>query len=281
LKSSILIVSFAKDLPFFEVCARSVGKYARGFDRVKVLVPTQDVEAFKLRAEPQGIEVAGWDEMPGKGFLDHMRMKCYADQHLPDADVIFHLDSDSVFARPCTPGDWIEGGKVLLPYTDFKEFLTVPLKPDEEKNFMGFTGRTIDFNRGQYFWKFASDFALGWDVTRETMAWMPLAHVREVYPKLRSVIEARHKVSFDEYVFGCRNEFPQTFCEFNALGAIAHKFFEERYEWRDIHRHGHKFLGKVIQSYSHNGLHHPHDYGSECGGVQTPCELFKRLGLND
>lgn len=278
MKAAILIVSYRKDLQFFGPCAKSIGKFARGFCGAKVVVPTQDVELFKPLAEPNGIQVCGFDEEPEKGFLSHMRMKCYADHHFPEADVIFHLDSDSIFAFETDPSPWLPGGKVLLPFTDFKHFLTTPLQPDEQKTFMGFTGRTIDFNRGQYFWKFASDFALGFDVPRETMAWMPIAHVREVYPKLREVIEARHRTSFDGYIFSCRNSFPQTFCEFNALGGIAYKFFDDRYSWRDLHAHGYPFV-KVIQTWSHGGLDRPHEFGMEVGGRQTPRQLFERLGL--
>lgn len=277
IKAAILIVSYAKDLPFFEACAKSIGKNARGFYAVKVVVPTADVDYFRPAAEPHGIAVCGFDEEPGKGFLSHMRMKCYADHHFPEADVIFHLDADSVIAEPVTPEDWIRDGKVLLPYCEFRHYLTTPLLPDEQATFMGFTGKKVDLNRGQYFWKFTSEFALGWEVRRETMQWMPIAHVREVYPKMRELIKARHK-DFDYYVMSCRNSFPQTFCEFNALGAVAFKYFHERYEWHDVNERGLPFA-RVIQTWSHGGLDREHDFPAGWGGRQTPRQLFQTLGL--
>ena len=206
-------------------------------------------------------------------------MQCRGDEHFPEADVIFHVDADCVFASDCTPDDWLPGGKVLLPFTDFHRFLDRPLVPDEDKTFMGFTGKRIDFDRGQYFWKFAADFALGFPVERETMAWMPIAHVREVYAKTREVIESRFRKSFDSYVRSCRNSFPQAFAEFNTLGGVAHRFFQDRYQWQDVTTQGYPFAGKVVQCWSHGGFHRPHEFGREVGGYQTPHELFSRLGL--
>lgn len=278
MKSAILIVSYAKDLPFFGPCARSISKFARGFDYVKVVVPTGDVNAFRAVAEPNGITVSGFDEEPGKGFLSHLRMKCYADHHFPDADFIFHMDSDCVFASESQPKDWLPGNKPILPFQDFSEFLTAPVEQHEMVNFMGWNGRKIDLNRGVYFWKFASEYALGFEVIRETMRWMPIVHRREVYGRTREHIERRFKQSFDQFVFSCRNEFPQTFCEFNTLGAIAHKFFDHKYCWWDVRAHYFPFV-KVIQCWSRGGIDLPYEYVPEVGGLQTPRQLFERLGI--
>lgn len=277
--SGLLWNTFGGDLEWFRHSARSYKKYASGWAFAKCIVPTPDYAAFREPCEENGIYLDSFDEWPGKGFNHHQSMQCMGDLHFPTADIIFHVDADCLFASPCTPDDWLPGGKVLLPFTDFSRFLDRPLVPDEERNFMGFTGRRIDFNRGQYFWKFASDFALGFPVERETMAWMPIVHVREVYSKLRAVVAERFGKSFEDYVRGCRNEWPQSFCEFNALGGIAYKFFEDRYQWQDIHNQGHAFAGKVVQCWSHGGFDRPHDFAREVGGLQTPAQLFERLGV--
>lgn len=277
--TGLLWNSFAGDLEWFRYSARSYKKFARGWNFVKAIVPYRDYEAFRPICEENGILLVGFDEWPGKGFNHHQAMQCRGDEHFPEADVIFHIDSDCVFASPCSPEDWLPGGKVLLPFTDFCHFLDRPLLPDEDKTFMGFTGRCVDFNRGQYLWKFAADFALGFPVERETMQWMPIAHIREVYAKTREIIEARFGKSFDDYVYSCRNEYPQTFAEFNVLGGVAHKFFQERYHWQNAHVQGHAFGGKVAQAWSHGGLDRLGNYEKEVGGPQTPRELFARLGL--
>ena len=77
----------------------------------------------------------------------------------------------------------------------------------------------------------------------------------------------------------CRNEFPQTFCEFNTLGGVAHRYFQERYHWSNLMTQGYPFAGKVVQCWSRGGFDCPHDFPREVGGYQTPKELFQRLGL--
>lgn len=279
MRTALLWVSFHKDLPWFEASARSYAKFARGFNFARCVVPNRDYSIFRSICEETGIVLVGFDEWPDKGFNHHQVQSCYGDMHFPEADVIFHLDSDSVFANHCTPEDWLPGGKVLLPFTDYSKFLDRPVAPDEQANFMGFTGNRIDFNRGQYLWKFAAEFALGFPAERECMAWMPLAHIRETYSMMRSVVENRFQKTFDDYVRSCRNEFPQTFAEFNTLGAVAHKFFNERYCWWNISSHGYPFAGKVVQCWSHGGFDRPHDFAIEVGGHQTPRQLFYRLGI--
>lgn len=279
MRAALLWNTYGGDLPWFEHSARSYAKYARGFEWAKCVVPNPAVESFRPHCDANGIQLVGFDEWPDKGFNHHMAMQCMGDLHFPDAEVIFHIDADCVFASSCTPDKWLPSGQVLLPFTDFSKFLTRPVDPNEEATFMGFTGLRMDFNRGQYFWKFASDYALGWSVERETMAWMPIAHIREVYPKLRDIVSKRFKRPFEEYVKTCRNEWPQTFCEFNALGAVAHRFFEDRYHWNNISTHGYPFSGIVEQCWSHGGFDRPHGFSNAVGGHQTPRQLFERLGV--
>jgi hypothetical protein len=278
LKTALLWNTYRGDLPWFEISARSYKKFARGWDVAKCIVPNRDFDLFLPACRANDIALCSFDEWPDKGFNHHQAMQCYGDHHFPSADVIFHIDADCIFAQDCSPSDWILHDKILLPFCDFEHYLTDPIKPGEEMNFMGFRGTCSDFSRGQYFWKFAADFACGWPVVRETMQWMPIAHHRDVYAKTRQVIESRHGVPFEDYVKSCRNEFPQSFAEFNILGAIAHKFFQDRYRWQDIHAHKHLFWGKVLQSHSHSGFDKPHDYGIGCG-QETPRQLFTRLGL--
>ncbi len=270
--------TYRGDLPWFEVSARSFAKFARGWDCVKCIVPNRDFDLFLPSCRENGIALCGFDEWPGLGFNHHQAMQCYGDQHFPEAEIVWHIDADCVFTQPATPADWLVGDKILLPFCDFEHYVRDPIKTGEMQNFMGYRGTCSDFSRGQYFWKFAADFACGWPVIRETMQWMPIAHHRSVYPRLRKIIQDRHGLPFEDYVKSCRNEFPQSFAEFNTLGAVAHMHFEHLYHWHDVHAHGYPFWGKVVQSHSHSGFDKPHDYAIGVG-EETPRALFTRLGL--
>jgi hypothetical protein len=283
MKTGLIWVSYAKDVLWFALSAASYRKFARGWDMAKCIVPKQDEEQFKPLCANNGIELEALEEWTDKPFNWHQFIKSTADQHLPNADVIYHIDSDAVFAQPCTPKDWMVDTRILMPYTPYDAFLKRPEDEDEMLTFMGYTGKKVDFDRGQYNWRFAVEYALGHRVERECMAWNPIVHWRQTYTKMRDVMNTRWPGrGFDGYVRSCRDQHPQTFCEFNTLGAIAHKYFDSSYFWYDLHFNGkYPFLGKVIQSWSHGGLDRPHDYGEQVQdkSINTPRKLFESIGL--
>jgi hypothetical protein len=282
MKAALLWVTYGRDLPFFEASLRSFQKFATGFDYAKVIVPNVDVPAFQSLCSLTNVCVAGIDEPEGKGMVMHMAMQMLGDTHFPaDTDFIFHLDADSVFNRPASPNDWLVEGKPVIPFRDFEELLTRPVEPDEIQTFMGFTGRRIDFNRGAYLWKFAADFALGWPVVRQTMTRMPVVHHRAVYKTARDIVERRFNTDIISHVVAGRNQWPQQFCEFETLGAVAHRYYDNMYYWHHLSSLGHP-SNPVTQTWSHGGL----DATEECGrpqiiaGIpQSPRQYFQSLGI--
>lgn len=279
MKAGLLWVSHAKDVGYFDISAKSYSRFARGWDFAKCVVPNTDLELFKPICDTHGVHLCGFDQHPTKGMLHHELLECYGDEQFGNqADLIFHIDSDTFFCDHVTPECWMQGDKPIISFMDFSHMLTTPLQRDEMMTFMGFTGRTMDFFRGQYAWKFCADFALGIDTIRSTMISWPIIHIKEVYKATREIIARRHGMSFDDYVFSCRNEFPQTFAEYDTLGAVAHRFFESRYCWRDITAQGHLPV-RMLGVWSHGGWDRPADFAQEYGGRQTPRELYQRFGF--
>ena len=278
MKTGLLWVTHGKDFPWFEVSARSYARWGKAFAVAKCIVPNPDVELFKPACDAAGIHLVGFDQHPTKGMLHHEVMVCYSDLHFPSADFVFHIDADIVFAMEARPEQYFEQGKPIICYHDFSELLTTPEKPNEMTTFMGCEGTRMDFFRGRYSWKFCADFALGWPAKRATMIDWPLLHRKETYLRTRDIIAKRHGMPFEDYVFSCRNEFPQSFCEFETLGSVAHRYFGDRYHWRNASTTG-LLPPRLIGSWSHGGFDRPHTYASEWGGHQTPRQLFQRLGL--
>lgn len=283
MKSALLWVTYRKDLPFFEASLNSFVKFARGFAYAKVIVPTDDAPLFSPLCAPAGVQVAGVTEPPGKGMLMHMAMEMLGEQHFPnDVDFVFHLDADCVFNQPTTPEDYVPGGKPIICFRDWNRLLTRPVDLEEVQTFMGFTGRTIDFSRGAYLWKFAADFALGFPSERQTMTMMPIIHRRETYVRARAIIRRRFNTDIISHLLAQRNEWPQTFCEYETLGAVAHRFFSDRYHWHDLDTQGTYPVTKVTQTWSHGGLDalYEHDRPQMNGGAhQSPRQYFKSLGV--
>lgn len=283
LKTGLFWNTYRGDFEWYRISARSYKKFASGFQRARCLVPHQDFEHFRRFNEPLGIETVGHTDAPGKGFLKHMIVHCWADNLFPDCDWIGHIDADCVFAKPSTPETWQDGGgRPYMMYRPFAHLMTEPIKSGEEIAFMGADGLKSEMNRGQLMWEWTTKFALGWSPSWETMQAMPLFYPRAVYARLREVMNARHG-NWEEYILSCRNEFPQTFCEFNALGEIARYFFYEQFNWWQLN--GLRFeqyapcRGHVIQSWSHGGFDRVHDFSSDGGQMESPRQMFTRLGL--
>jgi hypothetical protein len=274
--------TYRGDFEWYKVSARSYKKFATGFTRARCLVPKQDFELFRQFNEPLGIETVGHPDAPGKGFLKHEIIHCWADNLMPGCDWIAHIDADCVFAKPSAPMTWFEGDKNVVAYRPYEDLLTEPIRPGEEVAFMGADGLKSEMNRGQFLWKWATEFALGREAKWEMMQSLPLFYPRGVYAELRRLMNERHG-NWEEYVLSGRNEFPQTFAEFNTLGEVARSGFSEYYKFHYLPNTEFKsypsWRGHVIQSWSRGGFDRIHDFASDGEGVLTPRSLFQKLGL--
>lgn len=219
MKTSILIVTYRKDIDFAIYCFASIAKFARGFHELVIVVPTEDVPLFSAAATPTagvttlGVRVVGFDERPGKGMLHHMVKILEGDLLCPDADAILHMDPDCLFTAPVTPADYFDGDKPVM----FRQ---------RYENFRQYDSR--------YSWKACVRNATGIDPEFETMCRHPSVYLRDVYAATREIIQAHTQIDWREYVLSCRNEYPQTFAEFPTLGAVAIKCSEDRYSWVNV-----------------------------------------------
>lgn len=210
-KVEILIVTFRRDLEFNELLLCSLKKFARGFAGTTLVVPVEDVEAFKPQADKYGARLYPFKQ-DAKGQLHHQAMKCSADLCCPlDTDLVLHVDSDCFFIAPVTPASYMQNGLPILLREPFEDF------------------RLLHPNR--YRWKETTERALGFEVEFETMCRHPAVHHRELYPEFRAHVEWVHQKPFLEYVLAQENIYPQGFAEFPALGAYAHQFHYNEYSW--------------------------------------------------
>ena len=248
----LFFVTFRRDLDWFRFSAASYSKFATGFADAVCLVPDQDRELFAPACDQHGIRLITGSEWPDKGMLWHMAQKCRADEHLPGCDVICHMDADCVFHSPTGPDAFIQDGLPVQYYTEFSA-----LHPYRE-------GR----------WKPYVDIALGGDVNLAIMMGHPLIFNRSTYPATRLAVEAEHPEGFDAYVRSCDNAYPQTFCEFETLGAIAQTIHHHLYRWQAAtpwFSNNH-----VTAGWSHGGLDAVTD---RFDGKLTARQYFTSIGL--
>lgn len=214
----MFLVTFKRDFRYLTWWLKGFEKYVRGINRCSILVPSEDIEELKrlvgASSGESGIPIRCLEgnEWPGKGFLWHMAQIMRAEEWCPEADVIVHTDPDRVFAFPYDRDHIVRDGKPIIVYGSYKW-----LREEVQAN--------LDM------WRQGVHNAIGWEPPQEVMRRMPIPHIKEVYPLTRTIVERHVRVPFDDYVKKQRNEFPQSLCEFNTLGAIAWSHLNEKYHW--------------------------------------------------
>ncbi len=211
----IFIVSCARDADMLDYCLRSIAKNAVGYSGVTVMVPNQDMKAMKavprISALDEGIKMVGYIETgAGKGFLNHLIVKCMADEWCPDADYIVHVDSDCLMWRPSNPTDFVAHGKCLMIREDYK--------PLEKRN----PNRLI--------WRDTVQLATGIVATHDVMVRHPQVYPRELYAYVRNLVEKHTGAGFEEYVLSCENGWPQSFAEFPTIGTVGLTYFRDAFK---------------------------------------------------
>jgi hypothetical protein len=215
-------VTFARDLQWMDYTLGSFRKHAKGFCNVDIIVPTTDSGLFGPLVERYStpdcpVRIREFIEYPGKGFLHHLIMKCYADIFRPDATHILHMDPDALFSGPVTPDDYFVDDKPLLVV---EKYSAIPINKEGDW-------------QGRLKWKAVTEMALRFDCPYETMCRHPAIHKIETYRKVRDYIESVHGTPFTDFVLKQKNSFPQGFGEFNTLGAYAYEKMRDEYHFWD------------------------------------------------
>lgn len=182
--ASIFVVTYARDLPFMRMCARSITKFATGFQRVVIVVPTQDYAAFMAAfsacttADGAPFQVRHRYEPPDRQACHRLMngTKCCADLYCPDAEMIAHIDADCIFNQPVTPASYLDDqGRIKM--------LVAPYE-------LAGDART---------WKALVDRALGVDAKLEVMQSPVLAYLVGNYRGVREHIERLHHEPFIDH----------------------------------------------------------------------------------
>lgn len=210
----IFIKTYPDDYPWLEYCLRSIRKFATGFRKVVI------VSSAPLKADATVFQVKEHIE---DGYLSQQIFKLNAD-NFSDADYILHIDSDTIFTRPVSPETYFTNGKI--------DWLMTPYVKTETP------------------WKAITEKFLKQPVEFEFMRRFPIMIPRWLYAAIRGFSERTHGVSADSYVV---SQPYREFSEFNALGAFAYQFHNERFNWLNTENGNWPEL-TVDQRWSRGGL---------------------------
>lgn len=258
MKVDIHICSFYKHFNYLFYCLKSIVKFTEGFNSVKLFIPDRDIDLFYNKVTDDikpylgnFIDVITFKEWENKGMLHHEYIVCNADIYSIDADCILHFDSDCIFTDTMNANEFIEDNKLIQIYTPYETLIKI------QPNYIN--------------WKIAVESCLGWSPENEFMRTSFLIYRKELYKLTRHLIEKHTNSSLEEYVKKQRNEFPQTFAEYNTLGEVAWKFYNKDYFWLNTNEFVPEKIWerdrKIRRMWSHRDPTH------------EDMEIFNKLGL--
>ncbi len=260
--TDLFIVTFARDFTYLKYCLISIGKFCRRFNYLRVLVPFEDAARANELLHDAGIlfpaRIEGYKEQPGKGMIWHMRQVMHADT-FTDGQLIAHLDADCIFIKPVEPTEFLAPNeKIILRY---EPFVTIGKR-----------------HAGILEWQKCTQACLPFPVRNETMRCHPGVFHRSTYELARKCMVKATGKPVDEYLLAQRNEFPQTFCEFNTLGNVAMEKQPELYELILQTSDVTTPPSPIRQFWSHGSINEPQSNWSEGQPVtEVPMKMIENV----
>lgn len=261
---ALVTVTYLRDYGWLRHASKSIERYLTGFDRWFVWAPKPTHESvLRTAREYRGkipLTVKWFDEWPGKGFCHHEWIIVNSDVlHGPEFQTFTNWDSDMLLCRPLDASAMFgDGGRIYLPAGD--------------------KAAAISASPNNALWYQAVNKAIGVVPSTNGMAWAPITYHRETLRLTRSLIKAHTKRLAEDYIRSCKNEFPQTFAEFNTISCVAERLHPNLYlpvprePWP---------LGIICQCWSHGGIDHPFEgrriYNDK--PYDTPRQLIGDLGF--
>lgn len=204
MSTSIFVRSYRADRFWLEYCLRSLEKFARGFDEIVVSLPVGDEPHFD-KYDYRGARVVWYHDPKCSGYTAQQVNKVEADLYCP-ADHILFLDSDCFIESELRPEMFFSAGKPIMLLRHW-DSLTGDVKQ----------------------WLPITEGIVGFTPMFEAMACPGLIYNRSTLQRLREHIDHTHKKTIREYALTIQAD---RMSEFNALGAIAHRFQPFLYDFR-------------------------------------------------
>lgn len=271
----VLIASYKKDFVWLRPNLLSLRKHMKGFLHPVISVSSEDAaEARELVANvyPQ-CKVCVVNGRPGLGNLRAQVSMMCGDLLCEEADYVWLVGSDCVVSGEFTPEPFFRNGRPVMLINTYEELLKVA--------------------PGILPWQLGTEAAVGFQPVYEYMRRLPLMYPRALFPAVRRHIESLHGKKFEDYVYDIgayaqksNRSDAANFSESNVMGAFAHRFMPEAYEWvcldEDYAGEMAKLPNPMIQFWSHGGMEHPMDgdfaYGEGKRTLgKTPREVIREI----
>ena len=219
----LFIKSYRKDFKWLFYCLESIKKYAIGYNEIIIIIPEDDEKVFnKFNFQlPERSFVHKVKEY-GNGYIFQQYVKMIAN-HYCSADMIMYVDSDCVFTKK----------------TDISK-VVIDNKPEILITKWDKVGDAIC-------WKPVVQELFEREITHEYMRRHGLTYHRETLESLQMWFDLKFG-GLESYIMS-----KTRFSEFNVLGAYAHIFESDRYNFVDTDNW--TYVDPVVKQYwSYSGL---------------------------
>jgi hypothetical protein len=250
MKTSIVTVTYDKDLEFLKYNLKSIKKFCNGYHDNVVIIDDHENDCVETQRYLDSIGQKYFVNKEAKhvkrGYVRQQYIKLLCDLYVPDdTDYICHIDSDSIFKIEHTPEVYFIDSKPAIVKNNY-ELLVEKIKANEQtvKAFLR--------------WKTLTSQFLGWDVEYEFMFRMPLVYPYHLFKSIRTFLEEKHNASLLDLL----KDLP-VISEYNLLGAYAYKMMHDEFTWIDRHENQEIALGlhkDLIGHYSSRKQQQPARY---------------------
>jgi hypothetical protein len=233
----ILIVTFGtpvprvsgkvvSDLDWLRYCLKALRKFSRGFQGITIAHPAHERHLFDPLIAEFDVRLFAYEEIEGKGMLQHMAMMAMADFIVPPSTkYVMHLDADCIYHTPITPESYFCEDKPVYLIRSWDSLCT-----EDPRN----PGSKVISDCHQ--WKPPTDFQIGMDTEWYTMCRHPTVMPIEFYEPYRNQIVRVHGCPFEQFITSGKNSHPQDRMDWTAMGAFARQTPElaKLFYWMDI-----------------------------------------------
>jgi hypothetical protein len=236
LKTSIVIITYDKDLEFLKYSLKSIAKFCRFYNEVVVVIDQHENDCLQTQKYLESIGQKYFINNDAKhipiGYIRQQHMKYFMEEYLDDADYVCSVDSDNIFYGDNKPSCFFKNG---LPIIGMQKWSDMP-----NKSFKQCTNETLGFN---------SDYNF--------MRRMPLVYPLWLFKEVRDYIEAKHSQGFLSYFKNLRYT-----SEYNILGAYAYRFHRDSFYWVDVIKNKEEWTGLSVPctQYSNREKAQPNRY---------------------
>ena len=250
-KTSIITVTYDKDLEFLKYNLKSIKKFCREYHENVVVIDDHENDCIETQRYLDSIGQKYYINKEAKfvkrGYVRQQYIKLLSDLYVsPDTDYICHIDADSIFKQSHTPDRFFRNNKPIL------------IKNNYIKLEQAFKQRGED-PKWYMRWKETTSDILKFDVEYEFMGRMPLVYPKNLTKQVREHLEKIHSCSLLDLVKDLL-----IMSEYNVLGAYAYKFTPEDFFWIDRWETEHLIpetnYKDIFGHYSSRKLQQPHRF---------------------